>query len=264
MKKLLLFVLLIGFYSAQGQEDQIFGNDKSGNNSGNQTTSSQMANDFILARGNFTALEVSFNPGNIFGSNTGNMFGLINGYIKYRHFSDRTHAFRMGVNVLYLSQKSIIQQADSEAGLEELSANVNSKGLSLMLGSERHFNINNRLSPYTGWQVELGYLTSKYIEEYQDGSAVESYIYRNYNLPAGVPTGKIALGFGFVTGIDYYFLKNFYFGIEIGVGLEYSKYLDGSFEDTGDSSAGEDFHQGYQILLSPGLTTGNLRLGWSF
>ena len=261
MKKIIFFSLLvIGFYSVNAQEDEIFGNQKNTE----QSISAQTANGFILDRGQFTALEVSFNPGNIFGSSSGDMFGLINGYIKYRHFSDRTHAFRMGASILYLSQKTITQQADSDADEEELSTRVESKGISLMLGSERHFNINNRLSPYTGWQIELGYLTSKYVEEYQDGNDVESYIYRNYGLPTGVPMGKIGVGFGFVTGIDYYFLKNFYFGIEVGVGLEYSKYLNGSFEDTGDSSAGEEYKQGYQILLSPGLTTGNLRLGWSF
>ena len=261
MKKIIFFSLLvIGFYSVNAQEDEIFGNQKNTE----QSTAAQNANGFILDRGQFTALEVSFNPGNIFGSSSGDMFGLIDGKIKYRHFSSKTKAFRMGINVSFLSKKDSIRYVDNGSGTLELSNKYTSYGIGIMLGSEKHFGSSNRVSPYTGWQIGFSYVTSKYISEYQDGDNVESWVYTNYDLPPGLPQGKWGVSIGFISGIDYYFVKHFYIGVELGIGLEYNKFLTGSFEDTGDSDMNDEYKGGYQIVLSPQMTTGNLRLGWSF
>ena len=261
MKKFYLLMFLLVFVTSYSQEDVIFGNE----NPTDQKLPETDQRNFFPDNSEFTSLEVSFNPGNVFGSSTGDMFGLINGNIKYRHFSSRTNAFRMGINVSFLSEKVITQNEDEDTDDDlELSDKYTSYGIGIMLGSEKHYGSSKRVSPYTGWQIGFSYVTSKYISEYQDGDNVESRVYTNYDLPPGLPQGKWGVSIGFISGIDYYFVKHFYIGVELGIGLEYNKFLTGSFEDTGDSDMNDEHKGGYQIVLSPQMTTGNLRLGWSF
>jgi len=131
-----------------------------------------------------------------------------------------------------------------------------------MPGLEKHFQVSDKISPYVGFQALLGYTTTSYSEEYQDNDKVYVATLTNSNNGAGV--GSLDIGVGLLSGVDYYFVKHFYVGVELGIGASYSKKLTTKFTDSQDSDNNSEFKNGYQILLAPGLTTGNIRLGWTF
>jgi len=255
MKKIILTLslLLLTVSVINAQNDEIFGN--------NENASDLQKTGYMQTAGSHS-FEVSFNPGNVFATG-GNAFSLINGTIKYRSFSTEQKAFRIGINANYSNTTEIIQQENDDFDLKELKSNFSVYGITLMPGTEKHFDVSDRISPYVGFQALLGYKHTSYIEEYQDGNSIETESYIN-DSTNGAGNGYFSLGAGVFTGVDYYFVKRFYVGVELGIGLEYFSYLNSTYTDSGDSDNDEEIKNGTSFQLAPGLTTGNIRLGWTF
>ena len=235
------------------QNDEIFGDDPHTAQTGDykQSAGSQ-------------SFEVSFNPGNVFATG-GNAFSLVNGVIKYRNFSTEQNAFRLGININYSSNTDIIQQADDDADLKELKKYTTVYGITLMPGTEKHFDVADKISPYVGIQALIKYKHTSIKTEYQDGNNVEAIEIINASPDnSGAGLGYMSFGGGIFTGVDYYFVKHFYIGVEVGFGLQYFSYLKTQYTDTGDSDNEDEFKNGSALQLAPGLTTGNIRLGWTF
>ena len=252
MKNLLLLIITLLSVSIYAQNDDIFGdkNTKSGNNVS-----------FMQDAGS-RSLEVSFNPGNIFGSSSGNAFGLINGGIKYRKFSTAEKATRFGFNMHFFRDTKIIREEDSDADKLELKEYKTRYGVSLTPGFEKHFAVSNRISPYVGMQFLLGYHHTSLTTEHQDGTSIYTVSYINYPNKAGA--GRLSVGAGALAGVDYYFIKRFYVGIELSFGGQYSKTLSSKKVDENDSDKNEEHKGGSSITVSPGLSHTNIRLGWTF
>ncbi len=208
------------------------------------------------------SLEINFNPANIFANAQNNQFGLFNGAIKYRKFSDDTHAFRLLVGLSYLNQSIVTQQEDRDNGDLELRDHIKIFGLTFQPGFEKHFDITPRVSPYVGMEALMRYRTTNYISEYQDSQIIYQESWRND--PSAAGAGYILLGGGLIAGVDYYFAKKLYIGLEVGYGLVYTKFLDVYHEDENDSSADYDHKTGSLLGGFPYLTTGNFRIGWVF
>lgn len=207
------------------------------------------------------ALEVNFDPGKIFGSNEGDQFSLFNGSIKYRKFNSDLSAFRTNINLIFLNTTDITQQEDKENDRLELKDKTNMFTLNVQPGWEKHFSANKRMSPYVGIQCLIGFSTSTVTNEYQYDTDIyiEKWINDNDYLP-----GLITVGIGTFAGIDYYFVKKLYLGLEIGYGLQYAKLLKTKYLDEKDDSYDYERNNGSVFGISPALATGNLRLGWTF
>ena len=254
MKKIILFILpLLLTFSLSAQNDEIFGNNKNENPFTSQSNMQEAGSHVI---------EVSFNPGNIFGSGSGDIFSLINGTIKYRHFKSDTKAMRYGVKLFYFSDTDITQQANDDFDLLELKDYTTVYSISFMPGMEKHFKVSDKISPYIGWQLLLGYQATSLVEEYQDDKDIETLTFSNSSGHAG--EGLLNVGAGVFSGVDYYFVKHFYVGVELGIGVGYSKKLATKYIDSGDSDSDIELKNGSRFVLAPGLTTGNIRLGWTF
>ena len=252
MKNLLLLSFMLLSISIFAQNDAIF-NDKN--------TKSESDVSFMQDAGS-RSLEVSFNPGNIFGSSSGNAFGLINGGIKYRKFSTAEKATRFGFNMHLFSVTNIIQEEDSDANELELKSYETRYGISLMPGFEKHFSVSDRISPYVGMQFLVDYQHTSFTVEHQDGTSIYTTSYINDSGAAG--HGSFSLGAGALAGVDYYFIKRFYVGIELSFGAQYGKILSSKFIDENDSDNNEEHKGGSIIMISPGLSHTNIRLGWTF
>ncbi len=253
MKKTLFIILSFIIMSTFAQNDEIFGDNSNASQTGDYKQSSG-SNSF----------EVSFNPGNIFATG-GNAFSLINGAVKYRHFSSYKNAFRFGANINFTTNTDIIQQENDDLDQKELKAHTTIYGITLMPGTEKHFDVSDRISPYVGFQALLGYQHTSYTEEYEDGDNIETIELINTSpINNGAGLGYFSFGGSVFTGVDYYFVKGFYVGVEVGFGLQYFSYQKSKYIDTGDSDNNEVFKNGSKIQLAPGLTTGNIRLGWTF
>lgn len=203
------------------------------------------------------SFEINFNPGGIFGSNQGGQFNLFNGGIKYRTFVTDNKAYRIGVNISYYNHVDIFQHSNPAYRLLELRSKNTSFSILLTPGIERHFSATKRLSPYVGAQALAGYSTSTEKREIQDNNEV--YNVTNKNNP-----GRVRAGVGVFAGIDYYFIKKMYLGIELGYGIEYDKYLNTKYTNEKFPEQNYNHKNGHSIRISPSLFTRNLRLGWTF
>lgn len=244
MKLQLLLIMLIFSLSVIAQE-----------NINNQNSS-----DLYKQEAGNKSLEVNFDPGQIFGSNTGNQFGLFNGGIKFRSFISDLSAFRINVNLSFQDITEITQQ---KLGTNlELKDNTSIFAINLQPGYEKHFSANKRLSPYIGGQLQIGYNASSLKSENQLNNSI--YIEKwkndlNMNL-----MGTFSAGAGVFAGVDLYFAKKLYLGLEIGYGLQYAKILKSEY--TNEEYPDRDYEEknGYTFGVSPSLATGNLRFGWTF
>lgn len=199
------------------------------------------------------SFEVNFDPGKIFGSNPGDQFNLFDGGIKFRSFSSETSAFRIGFNISYLNYTDIIQQDP------ELKSKTSNLSIMVMPGFEKHFVGIARLSPYIGIQGLLGFTTTAYTMETSNTSKMKWV-----NDPNEAGYGSLDIGLGVFAGVDYYFVRKLYLGIEIGYGGQYFKFLKTKFTDDDNTASNYEDTNGYFIDISPSLATGNLRLGWTF
>ena len=244
MKLQLLFIMLIFSFSAIAQE-----------NINNQNSS-----DVYKQQAGNKSLEVNFDPGQIFGSNTGSQFGLFNGGIKYRSFNSELSAYRINLNLSFNCNTEITQQ-ESETDLE-LKDKTSIFAIHLTPGYEKHFSANKRLSPYIGGQLLIGYSTYSLKSENQLNNSIYLEKWKN-DLNVGI-IGAFTAGAGVFAGVDYYFVKKLYLGLEIGYGFQYAKLLKSKYTNEEYPDLDYEKKNGHTLGVSPGLATGNLRLGWTF
>jgi len=241
MKKLIFVTLLLSFSLLFAQEET-------------SSVYKQEAGDFNL--------ELSVNPGSIFGSGSGSTFSFINNSIKFRKFSTGFKAFRLGVGLNFNSDVDIIQEADPDLDRLELKEYITTYTVSVMPGFEKHFEGTNRFSPYTGMQFLLSYSHTTLKNEIQFDDEVYTETFTNS--PAGAGAAGLSVGLGVVAGFDYYITPKIYLGAELGIGLEYMKMLESSYVNSYDHDLDTTQKHGYSINLSPGLSTSGIRLGWVF
>lgn len=138
-------------------------------------------------------------------------------------------------------------------------------GLSLTPGIEKHFAGTDKLSPFVGAELPIGFGT---------GGSVDV---TNGSNGTGAPTGtgdsyaskngsRFVLGLGLVLGADYYFTDAVYLGVEGGLGLfRLTSTGDGTINSTaGGVKAPEVKTLGGSNFDLFGATSGAVRLGYKF
>ncbi|RAU84083.1 outer membrane beta-barrel protein [Pontibacter arcticus] len=166
---------------------------------------------------------------------------LNNGLVRGRYFLTEQSALRLGLGIDY-NYNQINDEAHST-----------SVGITLAPGIEKHFNGTNRLSPYVGLELPLSIRASSYDDE--DLSITGA---TDFN---GDGRGYIGAGLNAVAGVDFYFVKNFYVGLEIGAGINYRKFSD---MEISSDVAGNSRRQGFSNLDFSQFANGGLRIGFAF
>lgn len=202
------------------------------------------------------ALEVNFAPLG------GSPVSLATG-IKYRQFTSQTSVLRLGVFLGHSSEGKVTQDENSTLNQVELRDRKSSTNISIQPGIEKHFAGTERLSPYVGGFVNIGYGRTSEKKETQFGDNKVGY-----NLTKG---GSFNFGLNAVAGFDFYVAQSLYLGTEIGFGfglnsegkkkVETLSYnADGNSVTTdGESRVGT----GSNWQIGPNVV-GQLRLGWLF
>lgn len=180
--------------------------------------------------------------------------------IKFRHFNSSTSALRGAVFIGYNSDTEIIQQSMDMPEQEELRLINTEFSINIQPGMEWHMAGTERLSPYYGVVLNLGYTRMAEIEEYEfmDPSSGETSVEDVTSSSA-----ELNLGLNGVAGVDYYFAKNFYFGAEIGFGVNYTSLLPEKTEDSAPDTEDSEIDRGGSIGIGPNFVT-RFRLGWLF
>jgi len=151
------------------------------------------------------SMEVQFSPLN------GSPISL-DGGIRFRSFSTETTAFR-GTVFLGGSSSSDKSFGTNSAGDEiDLVDKMSSFSIQLRPGLEWHLVGTDKLSPYYGGEVLIGFNSEKSVNEFYGGESIEEETTKS---------GSTQFGANAVGGMDYYFAQNIFFGAEIGAGILY-------------------------------------------
>ncbi len=180
----------------------------------------------------------------------------ING-IKLRMFNDATTAYRLGLNINYASSKT--RTGTTADGSVELYDKSSALGISLQPGIEKHMAGTNRLSPYMGAVLDIGFQSSTDVNEFEGATAnqVEELTTKGTN-------GFFRVGANAVAGADYYITNKIYMGVEVGYGLQ---LVNSATIKTESSVAGaptvKDQKPGSTFNFGPNFN-GAFRLGYAF
>jgi len=174
------------------------------------------------------------------------------GGIKYRSFSSETSAFRVSVFVGFDSSTDVSLGGGSD-GLGELNSTSSTFDFSVRPGLEKHFTGTDKLSPYIGGEVLVGFSSST---EKDEMYATEAFENKTKN-------GSLTFGLNALAGVDYYFAQNIYLGAEFGFGFTFESMNDTKFESTQNDVDDVTSPNGSGINLGP-TAVGQIRLGWLF
>lgn len=165
----------------------------------------------------------------------------ING-IKFRKFKDDYNALRLEVFLGMNSSKSVSMQEGVNGDEDNPNPLTYSKSsgfdFSVRPGIEKHFDGTNRLSPYVGGAVNLGFSSSSSTEEYWSANetnpdeAFDSHV----EWEQKTKDGSLSLGLSALAGMDFYFADNIYLGAEFGFGLGFTSMSPTKYSSTDDNA----------------------------
>ena len=244
MKKVLLSAALLGgmLFGANAQEE----------------AAATSAGDYKQEAGD-KSVELVLNPGAIFASANTPQVGLLENSIKLRSFSTETSAMRLIVN-LAMDNGTTISNGNGTTNDIDLKTKTSQFNVMLRPGIEKHFASSKRLSPYVGGEATIGFQSSSTKTEVIDGA---DKITEN-KTTGGDSEDGFTFGVGVFAGVDYYFVKKFYIGAEVGYGLTYFSQATTKTTNGADSSLDSENKNGGTFKLAPALATGNIRIGWTF
>ena len=172
------------------------------------------------------------------GFGTGAMF-------KARYFKAEKLAYRA---TLFLANKT-----DNENPADDITTKDSQFGLGLGLGVEKHFTGTERLSPYVGGDVLIGYASKN---KKQTATVGGTTIVNERKGP-----NSFKLGVRGVFGADYYFVQNVFLGVEAGLALIYENEGDITIKNPGTPDV--TINGGNSLNISPAVVTG-IRIGYIF
>ena len=122
-----------------------------------------------------------------------------------------------------------------------------------------------RLAPYIGGEFQFATASNKFDEKSFDYEFTESNRERLYGGSYEGIYPFNAYGVNLITGFNYYFAKNIYLGVEVGLGVQFmqnkkwkTEELDGLDSDTEESKASSS------VFAAALYANPQIRLGWAF
>ncbi|NDK56558.1 hypothetical protein [Pontibacter fetidus] len=189
-----------------------------------------------------TTTAVKPTAGNITTEVLFNNFGdisLNNGLLRARYFASDDLAYRLSLGLTY----------DYDKLSEEAHTSV--FGLTLAPGIEKHFAGTNRLSPYIGAELPISIRSANYEDDDTTIKGATSM--------GGANRGYFSVGLNAVAGVDFYFAKHFYAGVELGTGLSYFKNSEIEVEGPFNSKS-----EGFHSVRFGQFVNGGIRVGYVF
>jgi hypothetical protein len=145
--------------------------------------------------------------------------------IQVRMFKSDKMAYRANIFLALNNKGEITQDAAVAAGIPipELKTKTSSFEIGLAPGVEKHFEGTDRLSPYMGLVLDLGFKSSKKVVESAEFSSVAATERTIQSKTTKGEDGFIRMGLMLPIGFDYYIAKHLYLGAEMGLGLGFTK-----------------------------------------
>ncbi len=173
--------------------------------------------------------------------------------IKYRKFTDANTAWRAEVFLGFGSTTDVTLANNAEnTELRDRNSNFD---ISIAGGIEKHWTGTDRLSPYYGGVVSLGFGNTNSRSEFLGtGTDVEENTTKN---------GSLTVGLNALAGMDFYFADNIYLGAELGFGLAFTTMFDTVSESTVEGVDAVETPNGGSFNIGPNVLP-RIRLGFLF
>ncbi|WP_018676486.1 hypothetical protein [Riemerella columbina] len=198
-------------------------------------------------------------------------------FFKARYFKANNMAYRMSLFLGTSSNTDDIDNKINEASLSELHTTGKDKssntGFLLGFGLEKHFTGTERLSPYIGGELLLGFNSQKTSKNTTTVNSGKNTTYYKNEIKSEVKgPNEFSFGVRGVFGADYYFTKKVFLGVEAGLGLVYaSKGKTTTTSSVSMSTGGTTTSNtdttvvpgGSSFSISPSVVTG-IRIGYTF
>jgi len=127
------------------------------------------------------------------------------------------------------------------------------------IGGEYHFKGTEKLSPYAGLDINFGMGAMRTEGDQSNGA---NWVAPDYSEKSEQKTA--GFGVGLIAGTDYYFVENFYLGVELGLGFNSYTMKEGTSSVT---SGGVTVEAKGNEMKQSGFSNnvmGMFRLGWRF
>ena len=215
-----------------------------------------------------TTLEVTFDPSSIFNaSKTGSTFALpstggLNNGIKYRSWLSNDLAIRNTFLLGFRNTTTPVVLVNSVGDDVDANNSTFEWAVQIRPGVERHFSGTNRLSPYLGSELIIGFGSNSVTTQSLDAAdvIVESYV-KNGGTQGWNYANGFLLGAGLVGGFDYYVAESLFIGLELNYAFVYNKPFS---VKTKNGDADEVVTKtGSNWYFNPSAGA-NLRIGWNF
>lgn len=169
---------------------------------------------------------------------------LNGGQLRVRKFTAENKALRLGTSLNYDFSKQ---------GEENTGSTIS---FSIAPGIEKHFAGTNRLSPYIGAELPIGFRSSR-------AESADYIIEGSTNSNGYEGRSNFNIGLNGLAGVDYYFAPRFYVGFEVGAGIQYQKHSDVIVTHKRHSDINAEREGYHSIRFSP-FANGGLRVGFVF
>lgn len=136
-------------------------------------------------------------------------------YLKGKYFIANDVAVRMGIDIRMHTDKSEPSNSTDPDVKDDSKMSYTQFGL--YPGIEKHFGSSEKLSPYIG--AEIGFTTKGAKSEYTDNDANTKSEFKGA-WSDGSNRGFTSFGLNVLAGVDFYFVKRFFMGAEVGFGLQ--------------------------------------------
>ena len=175
-------------------------------------------------------------------------FSLVNG-ISGRYFYKSDLAFRAALNLNRDSETKFTYDGAGAEATSDLNTNLD---LGLNLGAEKHFVGTDRLDPYAGADLILGFVN-------------KSRDFKDVAVTANSETSKsldTKIGVRLLAGADFYIYPKVYVGTEFGISFISNMPGDKTDSKAGVSVTTKPAAKNSDIITN--MTTGSFRIGFRF
>lgn len=179
--------------------------------------------------------------------------------LRFRYFATENIAVRLSVGLSSNKTTSNFYETEIDNSGQAGTFVTKTGTTTIGIGGEYHFAGTEKLSPYAGLDINFGMGKFTTEGEQSDGA---SWIAPDYSERSEQKTA--GFGVGLVAGADYYFVENFYFGVELGLGFNSYTMKEGVSSTTvGGVTTEVTGNEMKQSGLSNNVM-GMFRLGWRF
>lgn len=192
-------------------------------------------------------------------TNAGTTPSIVAPGLRFRYFATENIAVRLslGFSSSKTTNNFYQNEIDNSGGAGTYVSRIGTTTIGI--GGEYHFKGTEKLSPYAGLDINFGMGKATTEGDQSNGA---TWVATDYSEKSEQKTA--GFGVGLIAGTDYYFVENFYLGVELGLGFNSYTMKEGTSSVTTGGVTTEAKGNEMKISGFSNNVMGMFRLGWRF